>query len=175
MATNTEIVFEVEYENHAWGYVHSGILIMPDGVVTKYSYPPSVDLKTKSLHAKPFRILTSQRLDQLHKLMHNVTDEPIKDFGRVAFDAGTTTVNAYVRQPNHYEWKKILLAEGGVKCKVNPSAKNLVLFIIDVTDANEFIGLDLIKGLPDPAPRVVEPTRPVRPIKPAKEDFCIIF
>lgn len=147
-----ECIFDVSYINFAWGYKNSGTIIMPNGTAKKYDLSDmkglDIDLETKIRRSDVVGKISYKTMNKLFELLENVRDVPFKTFGNIAHDAGGTSFKAYVRSTSKQSaWKKIPLATGGVEAKINPTAKELVLLLADLTDKKYFPGYNLFKEM----------------------------
>ncbi len=124
--SNKEVVFQVEYINHAWGYQHHGMLVNSYGNVYRYNNPEkwhfadNNQLAADSL-AKYFQYATfvdgasvdKTELDKMKKLAISASSGTLSDPENQMADAGTTSYQVYIYDGQKRTWKLYLMQTEG--------------------------------------------------------------
>lgn len=114
--------FDIEYKNWAWGFQHTGTLILSDGSVRKYDLSSlndsHSDFDTKKKHSKLIGQIELSDMKDLCALLKTINDQPLSQTKDMAFDAGSTNYYGYLWNPNPQGgWKKIQLKQEGDRVK----------------------------------------------------------
>jgi len=136
-------LFEVEYENFAWGYVHRGIYINNKGEVYKYDYDSSSGiwrrnddgLYTESELIKKYRPnneflkkLDVNRVSQMRDLIPEAMQAGYSDTVSVGADIGAVNYICYSYDKSAHKYFEIILAqEGDWKFKKESAAADTLI------------------------------------------------
>ena len=148
-----DCLFDVEHINWAWGFDHSGTLILSNGTIRKYDISQVSSLLNginKSQGFEPIKLknsiivgqLSSTEMDELCYLLKKVSSLPLKSIGHIAFDAGSTSFYGYRRQ-FFGMWQTVPLGLGGDSASIHPdpNAKILVKRLAQLTGRTSTPGL----------------------------------
>ena len=121
---SSNIIFEVEYVNYAWGICYHGIMIDNEG--KEYSYDPAKDtipylyhadgfytereLQSKYGHAKTYiKTIRSDSLNWSHNLANQVTTSAYSDITQEGADMGELTYSVYLFRPQVNKYQQVVL------------------------------------------------------------------
>lgn len=141
---SSNIIFEVEYLNYAWGISYNGIMIDNEG--KEYSYNPAKDtiphlyhadglyteqeLQAKYGHVKTYiKTIPTDTLNWSHNLANQVTTTDYSDTTRVGADMGSLTYALYLYRPQINKYQKIILKEEGDMAFYNKSQSAVTLAV----------------------------------------------
>ena len=112
-----EYYFEKEYKNWAWGYQHTGTLILSNGDIHKYDISklddPESNKETKLQHSEIVGHVPSEIMADLYRLLKQVKNIPLEGTGEIAYDAGITSIAGYINNEDGSGWKVIQLHKSG--------------------------------------------------------------
>lgn len=150
---NQKILFEVEYVNGAWGWVHNGRYIDNSGSLYSYSYPFNVnyedrwnpqrngiytesELFEKFNHSKEFvKQIDCNELTQMANLIPAASQGKLSDPVGVMADAGSLRYKGYLYDESKNEYIVVILREERDRYieNLSPAATIIVDWLISVT------------------------------------------
>lgn len=113
--------FDIEHKNVAWGFQHTGHLILSDGSIRKYDLSSAreresdsgINIQLKKQNSKFAGQIESYDMETLCTLLRTIADQPLNKSGKqVAHDAGLTNYYGYLWNPSS-GLKKIHLRQEG--------------------------------------------------------------
>jgi len=149
---NQKILFEVEYINYAWGWMHYGRYIDNSGKLYSYSYlninyedrwnPQRTGIYTESElfekfnHSKEFvKQISYNELIQMANLIPAASKGKLSDPVSVMWDAGLLTYKGYLYNGSKNEYIEVILRVSGDDFfeNLSPEAKIIADWLMAVT------------------------------------------
>lgn len=151
---NQAVLFQYEYQNHAWGFRHKGFLIDEKGTVKGYFQPKNwifpdssgvlagQDLENNLSQCDTICGTVDQRiLNQYFGNIESIRFGKIVDNGVDMADAGTGRFSAWYRNERTGKYESVFLSSSGDVNRVNshPDVKELVDWLIKIGErSNRF-------------------------------------
>jgi hypothetical protein len=149
-AEGMQVYFEVSYTNYAWGYMHNGIFIDPQGDVYEFMYKRGdkpwrpkesrsvspQELEDKYSHnRKLIRKIPAEELLVRHALVPAAAKGTTSKAVNTGYDAGARTFGFYLFDPAAGRYKKTVLDTQGDFSSENlaPEARELLKWLKSVT------------------------------------------
>jgi len=143
------ILFQIDYENYAWGYQHNGLIIDSKGNILTYKNPQNWDFPDKDFHlsenqvnANLIRCLkTGKRIheEELKKYagyIKNISSSKVTALKNVAADAGSLEYICYQYSESTGTYKGSLIKkEGDFTCEnLNFFSKKVSTWLKTISD-----------------------------------------
>jgi len=144
------ILFQYEYINYAWGYIHTGFYVDDEGNVLHYNNP-----ENWNFHSQDYSINEKQILDNLSKCIHsdikidkedlakltsyidNISSSRITAKKSVGADAGTAVYVCYTYNSQRGLYKGTLIKmEGNFTCEnLNFYSKKVSMWMSEINNS----------------------------------------
>lgn len=120
------VLFQVEYNNHAWGYQHSGIMIDSSGLVRSFSLPKNWHLPDSAgflseslmnenisqLNTGSFYVNKNELRDHFNKIW-KISEGVLSKPKNTAYDSGETDYSGYLFDATNKRYKQVLIKRFG--------------------------------------------------------------
>ena len=128
---NQNVLFQLDYENYAWGHIHNGFLIDADGNVLKYAnpdswnHPDSTHVLSSAQMAENIKVcipsgikISTEELRKYTGYIKNISMSRVTAMKHVAYDAGSLQFICYLYSEDKLEYKGyIMKMDGDFSCE----------------------------------------------------------
>lgn len=107
-------LFEIEHINYAWGFVHNGTLIMPNGELFRYDlsklHDEHASIQEKLDNSVKIGEISDELMQHLCKIFKNIKPQEF-DLKNVGYDGGSTVFRGFLKTND--KWINIELMQIG--------------------------------------------------------------
>jgi len=120
------ILFQVDYENYAWGYQHSGFIIDSEGNILTYKNPQNWDFPDKDFHLSESQVrsnlescrntgkrISEEELKKYTGYIKNISSSKVTALKNVAADAGSLEYICYQFSESTETYQGTLIKQEG--------------------------------------------------------------